>query len=286
MEQVSYDEKSGEFTLKVRPVRGDSVYYDFGAEPSSASNMVHGQTVTIKEPSALFVCYDTAGGDNPHPTGAVKKWIAEVKLYRDQRQNADGKNVIELKTHPRFEVRYTTDGSNPKESGGTYSGEIVLPAGCRFVRTATYFNGEFVSAEDIAVETGGSKKKFEIDDAKPLEYTLNVQKKCGDTEQAYTEFAKLQQLPGTFIRQFTVTISEKTYPENYLEITTAKVPWDTNNLQAMVDLVRDTAFGGKDVEVEFVYKTILFTTGAAFKQWVEQNKLDAGELTAKGAIKQ
>jgi hypothetical protein len=71
-----------------------------------------------------------------------------------------------------------------------------------------------------------------------------------------------------------------------MEITTAKVPWDTDNLQSMVDLIRETAFGGKDVEVEFEYKTILFTTGTAFKQWVEVNKLDASELSRKGEIRQ
>jgi DNA mismatch repair ATPase MutS len=37
VEQTDYDEKTGEFTLRVKPVRGDTVYYDFGAEPMSAS---------------------------------------------------------------------------------------------------------------------------------------------------------------------------------------------------------------------------------------------------------
>ncbi|MDR3349206.1 MAG: hypothetical protein LBO03_06350, partial [Acidaminococcales bacterium] len=129
------------------------------------------------------------------------------------------------------------------------------------------------------------KKKVEIDDAAPLEYTMNSQKKCGDTELAYAEFAKLKQLPGTFVRQFTVTVSEKANPDNYMEITTAKVSWDTDNLQSMADLIRETAFAGKEVEVEFEYKTILFATGAAFKQWVEINKLDASELYKNGTFK-
>jgi len=287
IEQTSYDDKTGEFTLRVKPVRGDRVYYDIGVEPTQASSEVMGQILITKEPSAQFVCYDTSGGNNPHPTGGVKKWTGEVPLKREQRQNADGKNVLQLQTHPQYEIRYTTDGSNPKESGGAYSGDIVLPADCRFVRTATYYKGELISAEDITAEQKNSgKPKVIINDALPLEYTLNTQKKCGDNEQSYMEFAKLGQLPGTFIRQFTVTIIEIQNTDNYMEITTAKVPWDTGNLQSMVDLVRETAFSGKDVEVEFVYKTILFLTGAAFKQWVEQNKLDASELTAKGTIKQ
>jgi len=285
IEQTGYNEQTGEFTLRVRPVRGDKVYYDIGAEPSKASNEVQQQTLTIPSPTAYFVCYDT-GGENPHPTGPVKKWTGVVPLKRAQRQNASGQNVLELKTHKDFVIRYTTDGSNPKESGGIYSGEIVLPPGCRYVLVATYYKDQFVSDETISVEAPEGKKKLIIDDERPLEYTLNQQKKCGDTVAAYAEFAKLKQLPGTFIRQFTVTISDKDNTDNYIEITTARVPWDTVNLEAAVDIIRGTAFDGKDSEVEFEYKTILFTTGAAFKQWVEQNKIDAGELEQKGVIKQ
>jgi hypothetical protein len=286
IEQMGYNEQTGEFTLKVKPVRGNSVYYDIGAEPTKASSKVEQQTLVIKEPSAYFVCYDTEGGENPHPTGKAKKWLGKAPLRREQRQNADGSNVLELQTHKAYEIRYTTDGSNPKESGGLYSGEIVLPPDCKFVRVAVRYKDELVADESIPIDVKSGNKKIEIDDAKPLEYTLSSQKKCGDTELAYAEFAKLKQLPGTFIRQFTVTISEKSNPDNYMEITTAKVLWDTDNLQSMVELIRETAFAGKEVEVEFEYKTILFTTGAAFKQWVEANKLDAGELNKKGTINQ
>lgn len=286
IEQTDYNEEKGEFSLKVKPVRGNRVYYDFGAEPTRASNEVHQQSLTLEEPSAYFVCLDIDGSENPHPTGKIKKWLGTVPLKREQRQNADGNNVLMLKTHKSFEIRYTTDGSNPKESGGLYNGEIVLPADCRIVLVAVYFKDTLVQEETISVSATQPVKKVQIKDEAPLEYTLNSQKKCGDTEQAYAEFAKLKQLPGTFIRQFTVTISQKDNPDNYMEITTAKVPWDTNNLQSMVDLIRETAFSGRDVEVEFEYKTILFTTGAAFKQWVEVNKMDASELGKKGEIKQ
>ena len=288
IEQTEYDEHTGMFTLRVKPVRGDKVYYDFGAEPTTASNEVKQlHSLTLKEPVAYFVCIDTAGGDNSHPTGAVKKWKGEVKLRREQRQNAQGDNVLELKTHKDYEIRYTTDGSNPKDSGGLYSDEIILPKDCRHVLCALYYKGELVDTEDIAIsQQPQGKKAPTIDDAKPLEYTMTSQKKCGDTEMTYAEFAKLKKLPGTYIRQFTVAISEKSDTDNYLEIASSRVPWDTEGLQATVDMVRNSAFAGKEVEVEFEYKTILFITGADFKEWVEQNKLDARELERKGVIKQ
>jgi hypothetical protein len=287
IEQTGYDEQTGLFTLKARPVRGNAVYYDFGAEPTTASNEVAGQTLTLKETAANFVCVDTSGGDNPHPTGPVKKWLADVPLKREQRTNAGGENVLALSTHKDFEIRYTTDGSNPKESGGLYIGEIVLPADCRYVLVALYRKGAFVREEAINVTAATPKKSLEIENDAQLEYKLNTQKKCGDTEQAYAEFAKLKQLTDTFIRQFTVTISEKANTDNYLQITTsAKQVWNTADLQKTIDSIRESAFAGKEVEVEFEYKTVLFASGAAFKQWVEMNKLDWSEIHKKGEIKQ
>ncbi|MDR1642517.1 MAG: DUF499 domain-containing protein [Clostridiales bacterium] len=284
--QDDYDFQTAVFKLKVKPVRGDTVYYDFGAVPTKASNIAPA-TLNLKEPTANFLCIDNADSDNPHPTGKMLTWKGKVSLKRDQRQNANGNQTLELKTHPDFEIRYTTDGSNPKESGGLYSGEIILQPGCKYVKTAVYYNDDLISEEDIPIIAAPQGKKLlAIKDDKPLEYTLNTQKKCGDTRLAYAEFAKMEQLPGTRVHKFTVVISEKSNSENYMEIQAVQVPWDVNNLRSMVDLIRDKAFAAKDVEVEFSYKIILFETGAAFKRWIEINKINANELEKEGAIKQ
>jgi hypothetical protein len=71
-----------------------------------------------------------------------------------------------------------------------------------------------------------------------------------------------------------------------MELTTATVPYDAGNLQATVDLIRDSAFAGKDVIIEFEYKTMLYTSGAQFKEWIELNKLDMNDLRKEGDIKQ
>ena len=284
---IEYNEQTGEFTLKVKPVRGDRVFYDIGAEPTKASTEVEQQTIKLKEPSAYFICYDTSDTDNPHPTGKVKHWLGEAPLKRDYRTNSDGLKVLELKTHKDYVIRYTTDGSNPKESGGLYNGEIVIPEDCRYVQAAVYYKDSLVSEASIPVSAApAGKKKVDINDELPLEFTFSVMKKCNNTETSYEEFAKLKQLPNTFIRKFTVTISDKNDTTKYMEISTNKVEWDTNHLEAAVEIIRDTAFIDKDVEVEFEYKTILFLSGAIFKQWIDINKMNMDDLTKKGEIKQ
>ena len=88
------------------------------------------------------------------------------------------------------------------------------------------------------------------------------------------------------MKYFTVTLTEKGNADNYMEINTSKVPYDTSNLQATVDLIRESAFASKDVIVEFQYKTISFTLGEYFKQWVDMNKMDMNEIGKNGVIKQ
>lgn len=283
VEQLDYDEKTGEFTLKVRGVHGDRVYYDIGAEPTTASEEAPNTFVT-REPLLWFLCVDSAN-DNPHPTGPAREFMASVPLRHEQRQSVQGR-ILTLKTHPAFEIRYTTDGSNPKESGGLYSGEILLPPGCKYVRTAVYYKGRLAEEKDIPITDTPVEEPLRIDEERPLEYTLRQMKKCGDTESAYAEFQKLRQLDRTLVRHFTVVISDKADNDIYMELTTAKVPYGADELQATVDLIRETAFAGKDVVVQFEYKTVLFLTGGQFKQWIELNKMDLRDLENEGTIKQ
>ena len=283
VEQLGYNDETGEFTLKVRGVHGNAVYYDVGAEPSAASAEAGNPFVT-RETDLWFLCVDNSK-DNPHPTGDAKHFLCTVPLKYAQRTSPQG-NVMRLQTHPKFEVRYTTDGSNPKESGGKYNGEFLLPQGCKYVLAAVYNNGQLVEEKTITVEAAPEKKTVTIDDTKPVKYTLKSMKKCTDTATTYAELAYLQKMKGAFILHFTVIISEKKDTNNYMEMNTATVPYDAGNLQATIDLVRDSAFIGKDVIVEFEYKTILFLTGAEFKQWIDINKLDMAELTKNGDIVQ
>ncbi|MDR3281284.1 MAG: DUF499 domain-containing protein [Synergistaceae bacterium] len=283
VEQMNYDEKTGEFTLKARPIHGNVVYWDIGAAPTSASG-VAGNVFVTYEPMLNFICVDTSK-DDPHPTGKVREFIGSVPLKHEQRHSVNG-NVLEMKTHNDYEIRYTTDGSNPKESGGLYTGEIVLPADCRFVSAVVLYKGKVVEEKVIPISAAAQRKEIVIDDLKPLAYTMNSQKKCGDTESAYLEFAGLKSLPGTLIRHFTVIISEKDNPDNYMEITTARVPWDAGSLQAAVDLIRDSAFKDRDVVVQLEYKTVLFAGGEQFKRWIEHNKLDLSLIEKQGEIKQ
>ena len=283
VEQLGYDPETREFTLKVTGVYGNTVYYDLGAIPTEASEEVKSPFVT-RATELWFLCVDKSK-DDPHPTGEPKHYYCNVPFKFEQRVASQG-NAMMFESHRDFEIRYTTDGSNPKESGGKYTGEFIIPRDCKFVRVAIYNNGYMMEEKTIPVEEPKKSEEKKIDDNKPLEYVMKHMKNCPDTASSYKEFAMLQSLPNTFIRHFTVIISEKANQDNYMEITTATVPYDASNLQATVDLIRDSAFNGKEATVGFEYKTILFATGALFKKWVDLNKYDLHDIAKQGEIKQ
>lgn len=281
VDMISYDRKTHEFTLKVRPIRGNTVYYEVGAEPSTASPKVDNPFVT-KEIDLYFRCVDESA--DPHPTGDSLHYLCKAPLLHEIRGTSNG-NVMELETHPKYEIRYTTDGSNPKESGGKYLSEFVIPPTCKFVQVAVYNNGNLIDEQTYPVDVK-AQPQVKIDDVKPLEYVLKKPKRCGDTQETYAELDILHKIPNAFIRQCSITITDKNNSEEYLDISTAKVPYDAENLKATVDLIRETAFAKKDVIIEFEYRTLLFLTGKDFKNWMDMSKRDMNDVKKEGDIKQ
>ena len=119
-----------------------------------------------------------------------------------------------------------------------------------------------------------------------MEYTLKTMKKCGDTRATYEELDSIRKISGAMIRHFTVVITQRDEPENYLEISTAKVPYDVPHLLEVIELIRSSAFAGKEYSIELQYKTMLFLRGKDFKLWIDQTRRDMNTVTRDGEIRQ
>lgn len=277
--QTHYDDKTQEFTLHVKGI-GGRVYYDIGADPTAASTEIAETVLVTKEPSLRFACIDPAG---ERKEGSVCEFVCEAPIKYGQRSTPNG-HVLTLQTNDNYEVRYTTDGSEPKENGGIYNGEIVLPKDCKFVRTVALYNGQVIDSKDIAVDisnTASSEKKIDI--TRPLVYRMKSKKQLGDTESSYQELELLGKIDGLFIKGGSAYIYEKSEESNYVEYN-ANIPYTAGDLQALIDLVRDTSFRNRDVVVTLEYKELMFNAGQKFINWVELCKLDMDSLRKKGEI--
>ncbi|WP_373486127.1 DUF499 domain-containing protein [Acetobacterium malicum] len=279
VEQTSYDEKTYEFTLKVRGI-GGKVFYDIGGDPTIASKEVHEQLLITKEPTIRFVCIDPTG---ERKTGDVVEFSGSVPVKYGQRATPNG-DVMTFISNPNYEIKYTTDGSEPKENGGLYVNEFVLPPESKYVRVAVYHKGKLLEEKNIpVVKKGSANKGITIDKAKALAYRYHRKKQMGDTESSYKELELLSKLDGVLIKGATAEIYNKTNNDNYIEFN-ASVPYWAGDLQSLIDLVRETSFKDSEVIVNFGYKELTFLTGELFTQWTDKNKLDLNQLSKDGDI--
>lgn len=279
VEQTSYDEKTREFTLKIRGI-GGKVYYDIGSDPTSASKEVMDQVLVTAEPAIRLVCIDPTG---ERKTGEVVEFTGSVPIKYGQRSTPNG-DVMTLVTNPKYVVKYTTDGSEPKENGGIYNDEFALPQDSKYVRVAVYYKDILLEEKSIYVTKGGSAKPAKtIDKSKALAYRYHNKKQMGDTEASYKELALLSKLDGVLIKGATAEIYNKTNTDHYIEFN-ASVPYWAGDLQSLIDLVRDTSFKETEVIVDFGYKELMFLTGELFTQWLDMNKFDLNNLIKSGEI--
>lgn len=276
VEQTAYNEETNEFTLRIKGI-GGKVYYDIGAVPTSASSEVDGDVLVTKEPVLQFICIDNSGD---RKTGTPVEFIGKVTLKYGQRTSTNGR-FMSFKTHPKYEIRYTTDGSEPKENGGLYNGEFSLPDECKFVRTATLINGKCIDEKNIPVDALKVEKEQKIEMNKPLSLRFKTKKEFSDTASSYEELAVLSKLDGVLIKHANAYIYDD--KEHYIDFD-ASMPYWAGDLQALIDLIRDTSFKNIDVTVTFSYKELFFTSGELFKQWVDINKYDINELKKNGEI--
>lgn len=279
VEQTSYDEKTHEFTLKVRGI-GGKVFYDIGSDPTAASKEVMDQVLVTSEPAIRFACIDPSG---ERKTGDIVEFTGSVPVKYGQRTTPNG-DVMTLVTNPKYQIKYTTDGSEPKENGGLYNDEFVLPQASKYVRVAVYYKDRLLEEKSIYITKGGGSKPAKIiDKSKALAYRYHNKKQMGDTEASYKELALLSKLDGVLIKGATAEIYNKSNTDDYIEFN-ASVPYWAGDLQSLIDLVRDTSFKETEVIVDFGYKDLMFLTGELFSQWLDMNKFDLNNLIKNGEI--
>ena len=278
---INYDFDTHEFTLRVRGSYGNVIYYDVGAAPSMASNKVS-DVLKTKDVELFFQCVDESG---EHPTGNVVRYICHADLKHDVRMAPSGV-VCELQTHPKYEVRYTTDGSNPKDNGGLYNGPFQVPASCQFIQVVWLFGGEEIGRKSISAKVVSGSTVNIMEDV-PLLYMLKRSRKCTDTQQTYEEFDNLNKANGVKVLGVVAAVINANHPEEYIEITTSSdLKYDVDHIRQMIDGIRDDGFAMKDTNVSFEYRGLDFASGEDFKTWIAVTKQDMNDVVKQGEVRQ
>jgi len=281
VQELRRDDDTGEVVLKLIPKFGDKVYYEIGAPATTASSLVEDiNEFRTKELVISFLCVDSTG---EHETGEPYEWKNKITIkYRSY--DKDNDKVIELTAAPNATIRYTTDGSNPKEYGGIYDSEVIVPKDATHVLAVAEANGIYSEVLTIKIDrTDGGN--LAIDKQKPLK--LYKRQKTNDTAETYKELGLLKkhqaQIADIFMTLY--KIDENNNDKGWIEISMdSSTRVDIEKLEDSIDNIRSNFMSEGRVNISLEYNTAVFASGQHFLDWVAESKKELKDFSEQEIV--
>lgn len=253
------NDETGEVTLKVIPVHGDTVYYEIGGEATTASAKVEDfQNFTTCDMHVSFLCIDSTG---VHEKGATSKWTNVVTLKK--KVFGDGeKKTVELKAAPaNATIKYTTDGSNPKTAGGIYSSPFVIDRPTRLILAIA--EKESIESETLKIDIDWKDDKPSLKPDLPASWRLQHNKKSTKDSFDFTELLKKYK---ALVVSVKVTVSGK----NWIELNVCStIELSGEQIEKLIESLREIYSDG---QVLIDAQSIKFATFQDLKYFAEAEK--------------
>lgn len=271
VQKIRSNDETGESILKIIPVFGDKVYYEVGSTATTASLEVEDfNNFKTKEIELSFICVDST---NDHPMGEAVTWKDDVKVRHKLREISRGK-MLKLESHPNVTIRYTTDGSNPKENGGIYNDEVEIPEDTTFIQVVAEYKGQYFDVDTIKVD---KKKKSGLNIDKEKSLKLYKCFNSNDTNTTYTEI-KLLKKYGAKIKDIALQIL-KDDGDGWIDLSIDKSTIvDSQKLEQTIDVLKTSFMGEDRTNITLEYNTIQFNRGEEFLDWVNEKGLSLSEF--------
>ncbi|MFB6247413.1 MAG: DUF499 domain-containing protein [Salinibacter sp.] len=262
VQELHRDHESGEVTLRLTPVHGDTIYYEIGAEATTASEEVTDpQSFTTDALQVSFLCVDSEG---EHETGEPVEWTNEVTIQHRVYSDADGKKRVELQAVPEVPIRYTTDGSNPRQAGGRYEDPIEVEEGTQVVQAVAEEDGVVSEPEAIRLDWTDDGSAA-IQDDQPALWKKSHQ--LGTTKESYDFLRRMQKL-GATAKGPRITIDGKEWVDLSFD---QNMEVDGETLEEAAEYVRGLIEEG---EVTLNVEALQFDSGQQLRDWAEDAKTD------------
>ena len=186
IQRLFRDPQTGEVTLRVRPLHGDTIYVSEDGPATTSSPRLESFDYSTRAVTVSFLCIDSTG---EHEPGPPEVWHNEISV-RYALFERGGERYCELQALPTGEIVYTVDGSSPETSGLPYSGPFSVPDDARVI-LARARHGE-VSSEllTVTVPPRGSIE-FRVDPDRPAVWRKRQSSdRTGDTYDLLKQIEK------------------------------------------------------------------------------------------------
>lgn len=270
IQEVNRDPDTGEVTLKLTPANGDTIYYDVGAEATTASAKVDGGILKTRDLRVSFLAVDSKG---QHETGEPTEWQNRLTLKYRTYQSGNDKRM-QLKAIPDGEIRYTTDGSNPRDAGAVYKDPFLIPKDSIMVLAFAIKEGIESEVEIISVDWE-QIGKVEVDTKKPTIW--HRRHGFNSTKDSY-EFLQLLNNHQAKASGMILTISGEFGDKDWVELTMYEHKIVSSALiEECLEMLRKLQGTG---QVQLVAERIHFEAGQDLLDLVEElrTELQPGEV--------
>lgn len=270
------DKNKSEAVLKIIPKFGDVVHYEFDKEPTTMSDKIDDFNAwKTDEMEVWFLCEDSKG---EYATGKPVKWTNRLNLRYQSYDAGDEKKMKLEASSPGAEVRYTTDGSDPKENGAVYAGDFIIPRDSRFVLAIAHKKEVWSDRLEVPINWG-KPEGLKIDKEKALVYQKRGMFKTSNNKTTYEELAILGKhgvtIGGLFLN-FNFKINERAY--------WSSMSFDENlyltkeQLEAQIEFQRQAIQGNTDFETSLQIGKIQFPSGQQFEDWMEEKQMRLADI--------
>lgn len=277
---VYEDEDTGEVTLKLIPENGDTIYYEIGQTATKASLKVEDiNNFKTKELKLSFLCVDSRG---KHEEGPAVEWTKNVKV-KYKPYDKEGKQYIELKaTADNVKILYSTDGSNPRESGGVYEDDFIVPVGAKFVQAIAVNEKLEVFSEPLQIEI--KEREFKIDKEKALKIIEPVN--YSNATDLYRELELLEKFNVSLSGLTLVVSDDSNKNKGYVQLMIGGgfVVKSSQKIINELNHILNNLFEGEAFKANLTINEIEFKKGEDFERWISAKKEKIEDY--KGKIRQ
>jgi hypothetical protein len=264
--RANRDDATGRVTFQVSPRHGDRVHYEEGGSVATVNSpLVQGGRLETTALKVSFLAVDSTGD---HETGDPREDLNPITLKYDYVYR-DAARRITLKAIPRGTIRYTLDGSNPRNGGVCDTGEVVAPDGRDVLLAIAEAQG--IWSEQLRVDVpraygaddGGTT--FRPDPQRPAEWRRRLH--TGDRGRAFKILECLKRHRAVTAGA-DINVSLQGGPDSYIAMSfgpnVTRAPDELENVAS--DFIRQIAGDQAQADFSLVITSTRFSSGAALSE--------------------
>jgi hypothetical protein len=261
VKQIARNDDTGEVTLKITPLHGDTVHYEIDSKATEASSKLDtSQPFKIKELKLSFLCVDSTG---EHETGEPVPWKNNITL-KYQFFGAGNDKRMELQVAPDATIKYTTDGSDPLNHGGIYEGPISVPDKVKYVLAIAEKKG--LQSEKLTIPVPDDPSSVEIDKDK-----ATIWKKRFKSDSTADTFKWLKSIRKHNIKLSEIHISVNGQHWVSLDFDESLI-LDYGKIEKTLEFIQTNLLDDGEVTIEA--GRLHFDTGQQLIDYVEEEKVE------------